>query len=59
MHNRNNSETRRQQLIKQMRTTLNDLENPNFFTNNETLTFTIADMDFEFDKEQLERLEKI
>jgi hypothetical protein len=45
--------TRRGQLIAQMRAALNDLQSPAYFDYNETLPFTIADMDFEFDSDSL------
>ena len=46
--------TKRQELINQMRAALNDLQSPAFFDYNETLTFTIGDLDYEFTEEDLE-----
>ena len=46
--------TRRGQLIAQMRAALHDLQSPAHFEYNETIVFTIGDMDFEFDEESLE-----
>ena len=50
-------ETRRQQLIRQMREALNDLQSPSFFSRESTLTFTIGDLDYEFDESSLEQLQ--
>jgi len=50
-------ENRREQLIRQMRTALNDLQSPAFFDHNETLTFTIGDLDYEFDEESLKDIQ--
>ena len=47
-------QTRRQQMIAQSRSLLNHLQSPAFFDYNETLTFEIADIEFEFTSEDLE-----
>ena len=44
---------RRQQLITQMRDALNQLQSPAHFDYNETVAFTIGELDFEFDEEAL------
>ncbi len=43
--------TRRQQLIRQLRCTLGELERPEL--EEETLVFTVADTEFEFDADAL------
>jgi hypothetical protein len=49
-----NEPTKRQQLISQARGMLRDLQSPAYFDTNETLLFTIGDMDFEYTEENLE-----
>lgn len=44
--------TRRQQLIAQLRGALNQLETPERFAE-ETVCFTVAETEFEFDKQSL------
>lgn len=49
-----NVENRREQLIRQMRTALGELQSPTFFEHNETIVFDIADVGYEFTEEDLE-----
>jgi len=46
-------QTKRQQLIQQVRTALHRLQDPNWFNLNETLDFTILDTEFELDEKTL------
>lgn len=50
-----NMPTKRQVLINQARTLLNDLQSPAFFDHNETLAFTIDEVDFEYSEEDLDQ----
>ena len=47
--------TKRQVLINQARDLLKDLQSPAFFEHNETLTFTIDEVDFEYFKKDLDK----
>ena len=46
--------TKHQLLIKQLRSALNDLQRPNYFDEESSLIFTIDEMEFEYEEEQLE-----